>query len=128
MKRVYFRYENLEEYRAGMWRIVRGDERKRYIEQSAELMKDVGAFHAAMTRAVREWPNSCAHNLSAESMNRIAWLGHAGCCVAHHAPEDCTRAGWYYLNDAEMAMANEVAAQALSTWSPVSRLQLELFA
>lgn len=126
MIRVYHNFMELEEYLGGMWRIVRGDERKRYISASAKLMMDVDRFYLAMCRALREWPMSCQHNLSAEQMNRIAWLGHAGCCIEEGSPEDCTRAGWYWLDDGQMEAANLAAAKALMLWRP-SFSQLPLF-
>lgn len=127
MNREFYAYHELEEYQCGMWRIVRGEERKRFIMASADLMRDVSAFYEAMCTAVRVWPKSCAQNLTVEAMNRIAWLGHAGCCIAVRSPEDCTRAGWYYLDDKQMEEANAAAARALAQWVPNGQ-QLSLFA
>ena len=125
MIRVYHNFMNLEEYKRGMWRITRGDERKKYIQASANLMMDVDRFYDAMHQALNEWPDSCEHNLTADSMNRIAWMGHAGCCVGVGSPEDCTRAGWYFLSDRQMEKANHAAARVLSLWTP-SGAQLRL--
>ena len=125
MIRVYHNFMALEEYKEGMWRIVRGEERKEFIRLSAELMIDAQRFYHGMCRAIERWPRSCEHNFTTESMNRIAWLGHAGCCVEHHSPEDCTRAGWYWLTDAQMTEANLMAAKALALWRN-SGVQLEL--
>lgn len=126
MNRVYHNFLTLEEYTQGMWRITRGAERKQYIRKSADLMQRTGVFYSAMVEAIRVWPRSCEHNLSAESMNRIAWLGHAGCCVSEGSPEDCTRAGWYLLSDKQMEEANEAAARALSKWRPDNSRQMVL--
>jgi hypothetical protein len=130
--RVYYHYEQLEEFHAGMWKIVRGEMRKRYIELAANLMRDATAFKDAMLRAVREWPKSCEFNFTSDSVNRIAWLGHAGCCLGVGSPEEATRCGWHTLNQHEQDIANQVAAEALSTWEAayymVSHVtQLELF-
>lgn len=124
-ERVYFHYEQLEEWRAGMWRIVRGDERMTNARNAADLMRQPEAFKAAMARALTEWPNSCLHNLSADSVNKIAWLGHAGNCLGVGSPEENTRIGWHMLNQAEQDEANRVAAEVLALWNPTYR-QLEL--
>lgn len=124
--RVYHNFLTLEEYTQGMWRIVRGEERKRYIAASADLMLRPDDFFSAMVSAIDQWPRSCEHNLTAENMNRIAWLGHAGCCVAIGSPEDCTRAGWYYLDDDQMEAANQAAARALTRWAPTHDRQMTL--
>lgn len=115
-QRVYKHYEELEEYHAGMWRIVRGQERKRFIAEAAILMRNADDFKAAMQRAITEWPTSCAVNLTADAVNKIAWLGHAGCCIATESPEDCTRIGWHTLNQCEQRLANMVAAEVLEEW------------
>lgn len=116
LNRIYKHYSELEEFHAGMWRITRGLERKEYIRNSASLMREPIRFKRAMQAACDEWINSCAHNLTAENVNRIAWLGHAGCCVEVQSPEDATRAGWHTLSKAEQDEANRVAKEVLDAW------------
>ena len=115
-ERVYRHYEELEEFHAGMWRVERGDARKAHIEAAADLMRDSDTFKAAMLRAITEWPLSAEVALTADSTNRIAWLGHAGCCIATGSPEEATRAGWHTLDQSEQDEANRVAGEALEAW------------
>lgn len=127
--RVYFHYEDLEEYKCGMWRIVRGDARMANARRAADLMRDSVAFKAAMRKALTQWPNSCLHNLTAEDTNRLAWLGHAGNCIAAASPEENTRIGWHMLNQLEQDAANQAAQEVLDEWiaSKASRkAQMEL--
>lgn len=130
MIRTYFHYEKLEEYQNGMWRIVRGEKRKANSEAAANLMRDPARFTAAMLRALEEWPNSCAHNLSADAVNKIAWLGHAGCCLGVGSPEENTRIGWHLLSPLHQARANAAAQAVLDAWTPgdLNRPQIDLFA
>lgn len=114
--RVYFHYQDLEEWRDGMWRIVGGKKRQSNGEAAAKLMQDSPAFEAAMMRALEEWPNSCRHNLSAEDTNRLAWLGHAGCLLAAGSPEENTRYGWHMLTTKEQDEANATAQKVLDAW------------
>jgi hypothetical protein len=117
LKRVYHHYERLEEFMCGMWRIVTTTEKRRpYRDAAAALMRDPEAFKAAMLRAVHEWTFSCEHNLTSMASNRIAWLGHAGTCLATSAPEDITREAWWTLTPSEQDEANRVAAEALAVW------------
>lgn len=129
MSRQYFHYEELEEFHSGMWRIVRGDERKQNAEAAANLMRDASRFKSAMYEAVKNWTKSCLHNLTAEAVNRIAWLGQAGCCVGVGSPEENTRIGWYMLTPEEQAKANAAAQEVLDYWESVylQDQQLELF-
>lgn len=117
--RVYHHYKELEESHHGMWRICRGQARQRNAERAAKLMRDSTAFLAAMRRALAEWPKSCAHNLSADGVNKLAWLGRAGCCLAAESPEENTRIGWHMLNQSEQNEANRVAQLVLDQWDLV---------
>lgn len=117
--RVYFHYEDLEEFQCGMWRIVRGEKRLANARRAAALMRISTDFETAMRRALKEWPNSCAHNLTADGVNKLAWLGHAGCLLGAGSPEENTRIGWHMLNPAEQDEANRVAQLVLDTWVPV---------
>ncbi len=129
MNRVYYHYEQLEEYHAGMWKIVRGEARKTLIGRAADLMRRAQDFKTAMARALLEWPKSCEFNFTSDSVNRIAWLGHAGCCIGAGSTEEATRAGWHMLNRAEQDEANRVAQEVLDTWEHMAAIspQLELF-
>lgn len=125
-ERVFHPYHKLEEFHAGMWRIVRGAERKDAIAASADLMKSPQDFKEAMCRALDEWPVSCEANLTAESVNRIAWLGHAGCCIATGSPEEATRVGWHTLAPDEQAEANRVADEVLQLFLKRRRAERSL--
>ena len=116
IERVYRHYKDLEEFHAGMWKVVRGEDRKAFIKKASDLMARPHLFKAAMSRAVKEWPVSCKVALSCEASNRIAWLGHAGCCIATGSPEEATRAGWHNLNQSEQDDANKVAGEVLKDW------------
>lgn len=115
-QRIFYHYEDLEEYHAGMWRIVRGRERQSNIEHAADLMRCPDEFKVAMRRALTDWPKSCEASLTSESVNRIAWLGHAGCCIGVGSPEENTRAGWHTLTQSEQDEANRAAAEVLAEW------------
>ncbi len=114
--RQYFHYEQLEEYHAGMWRTVHGEETDLYRKASAELLANPEAFRNALEIVLRAWPNSCAAALSAEECNRIAWLGWAACCLEENSPEFCTRLAWHDLSVREQNEANAVANETLCRW------------
>lgn len=127
MIRKFFHYKDLEEYKAGMWKIVRGEQRTKNAEKAAALMRNKQAFILAMSRALKEWPNSCQHNLTAEDTNRLAFLGHAGCCIAIGSPEENTRIGWHLLSPLEQDEANDAAQFVLDQWKRDNCDQQELF-
>lgn len=109
-----------------MWRRTTANEMRGFAALAADLMRDKGAFMDAMRRALREWPNSCEHNLSDRSINRLAWLGHAGCFVALSSPESCTRSGWWMLSSIEQDAANDAARRVVKEWEDARCLSAQL--
>ena len=87
MKRTYHHCDALEE--TPMWANITGSESVLFSERAADLMREPDAFKQAMQVVMETWPLSCEHNLSARSINRKAWLGHAGCYLSTGSPE-----GW----------------------------------
>ena len=116
MKRIYHPHDRWEEFTAGMWRVVSGGEKQKFIDAAATLMKNANEFKIQMTRALTEWPISCEVNLSSKSMNRQAWIGHAGCCLGVNSPENCTRLGWHTLTQTEQDKANLAADEVIELW------------
>lgn len=129
MNRVFFHYEDLEEFKCGMWKIVRGEQRTANSEASASLMRDIPRFKIALYRAVEEWPKSCQQSMTSDAVNRIAFLGHAACCIGVGSPEENTRIGWHLLNQREQDAANLAAKEVLDYWENIymQEVQLELF-
>jgi len=116
LERVYRHYLDLEEYHAGMWRVLQGAERAEFVATAADLLRDLGRFRDALAEMLAAWPVSASVALSAESTNRIAWLGQAACCFAVQAPEECVRVAWHTLSPTEQDRANASARDALVDW------------
>lgn len=114
MKRIYHHCDVLEE--SSMWAKINGERADEFAEKAAELMKEPDVFKDAMRQALEKWPLSCEHNLSAKPLNRLAWLGHAGCFLATGSPEECTRAGWWRLDRDQQDEANRVADEVVKEW------------
>ena len=114
IKRVYHHCDVLEE--APMWRPYSGEDGNELSRKAANLMRNENGFRGAMEKALNEWPYSCEHNLSAKSINRRAWLGHAGCFLELGSPEANTRLGWHLLNVEEQMIADMVAEEVIGQW------------
>lgn len=125
LKREFFPYHALEEHTAGMWRRVSPADAEGYIEAAAALMRDPEAFELAMRLALSGWPNSVRAAMTTGSLNRRAWFGHAGCCVATGSPEHLTRLGWHRLNADEQDAANAAADRVIDAWGLSTGLRLE---
>lgn len=116
IQRVYHPYTKCEEFASGMWRKVSGQEYEDFASKAHELMANPPRFKAAMSKAVRLWPFSAEHNLTAIECNRRAWLGHAGCFMGVGSPEEPTRIGWHRLTEAQQLEADRVAQEVIDDW------------
>lgn len=116
--RVAHHWSKMEEYHpdGGMWQIPSGLDRQRFIDASADLMRDIDSFYRAMSRAVRDWPLSCETAMTTPGLNRRAWIGHAGCFLATGSPEETTRLGWHALSPDQQLAANHAADRAINYW------------
>lgn len=115
-RRKYIAYRELEDTRAGVWRIASKEEREKHLPLAADLMRNPQAFLEAMRKVLAEWPLTSNFHLSNPSLNRQAWIGHAGCCFAVNSPEEVTRLSWHTLNSVEQDAANCAADIAIAEW------------
>lgn len=114
MKKIYHHCDNLEE--TPMWGSITDGDKEGAIARAYHLMKDVPRFKKAMMLALKKWPTSCEHNLTAQNTNRKAWLGHAGNYLCVGTTEDLTRLGWHRLDQREQDAANEAAQEVILVW------------
>lgn len=129
MKRIWHPWNSWECYWAGMFDGKTGlspDEAKL---EYAEFLRDTRRFRRALKQVLRQWPVSCEHFLSNESINRVAWLGQASMCIATGV-NYTHRAGFKLLTEHEQRRANAIAEEALFVWlanaEPRAQLCLDL--
>jgi len=80
-----------------------------------EFFKDLHLFKKLIYGAFEKCPNSCEHNLTNRSLNRIAWLGQAAISLKYQIPSVfCS--GYSLLSDEEQQSANDIAFVALNEW------------
>jgi len=118
MERIYHTWDKWECYPAGFYEnkpkdkaLTADDCREAY----RSFLADLPRFRAALRRVLAEWPNSCEHYLTNESMNRIAWLGQASMCIETGIPS-CFRGGFYLLSEEQQNAADLEALDALNEW------------
>lgn len=123
MKQIYHPYWKWECYANGMWR----KELKQYeIDNLNHIIKftsDHELYGESMLRAVKEWKYSCENFLSNKSINRRAYIGHAGCCILYKWPEYLVRAAWKELTESQRVRANKKADIAIKLWEQNQKLK-----
>ena len=116
LTRVWHPYTSWEEYHAGMWSRIHGEQRAALLVKAIEFTGDASLYGKWMLKVVQRWPISCEHNLTGAGINRRAWTGHAACCLAIGCPEDITREAWGHLTQHQQDDANRAADRAIHTW------------
>ena len=115
MERKYHPYTDWEDYKNGQYKRSVDNERELILKAKA-LLKDKQAFETACKNVMKEWPISCEQNLTNLSINRIAWMGQAACCLRYGCPDYITKLAWGLLTQKSMDEANKIAGQIISIW------------
>lgn len=116
LKRVYHRWDKWEDFTCGFYNSCSGiikDELKIYVKHlfSNELLT-----REYMKRVVEEWIFSCEHNLTNESLNKIAYLGQAACCLYKNIPATVTMETWSELSKEIRDRSDKIAQEILNYW------------
>ena len=116
MVQIYHHYSKWEDWKAGMWNTVYGIEAGKYLDRAIQFTGDAKLYGSWMMRVIEQWPISCEVNLTNDSINQRAWVGHAACCLGIGCPESITRQAWHHLSDIQQMEANAQADIAIRTW------------
>lgn len=115
MNRIYHPWDKWEDYKHNFY----GGADYNYdktLELYACLLKDLTKFEDALKIIINEWHFSCEHNLSNESMNRIAYLGQAANALVNKVPAHVSMGGYNLLTREEQQAADALAQKYLTMW------------
>jgi hypothetical protein len=117
VRRIYHHWETWECVPAGMYEEAApgGMAAEDAILAYAAFLSDHVRFSAALERVVAEWPISCEHFLSNDSINRIAWLGQASMCIETGVPSKY-KAGFARMTGLQRHAANGIAGHHLARY------------
>jgi len=114
--RMYHPYWRWEDYPAGFYNACSGEKKKELLLQVVELFSSSELTELYMNRVITEWKYSCEHNLTNESLNRIAYIGQAACCIYAEIPSTVTMEGWSLLTKEQQDKADSIAEKVLKKW------------
>jgi hypothetical protein len=100
-----------------MWRKLPRHEEAAALKQAVEFTGNADLYGAWMLKVIEAFPRACEHNLTDQSLNKQAWIGHAACALAYNLPEYIVRKAWALLSDDQRNTANARADEAISRWS-----------
>jgi hypothetical protein len=102
--RIYHPWDKWEDYKHNFYGGI------------AALLRDLPAFESALKTIISEWKYSCEHNLTNESMNRIAYLGQASFALLYNVPHNVSMGGYNLLTPEEQKSADNMAEKYLNIW------------
>jgi hypothetical protein len=129
IKQVYYPYWLWEDYKSGMWRKLERKEEDAFFTKAIEFTGNDELYGHWMLEVTKQWPISCENNLTDQSKNQRAWIGHAACSFGFNCPEYITRRAWWELTENQRILANNRADYAISIWTKkyIGEDQGELF-
>jgi len=116
MKRIYHNYTLWEDYKNNFYSSVKKSDLKKHRKQVFQVLSEERNVLYYMKKVINEWEYSCNHNLSNFSMNRIAWLGQAACCIAFGIPSFATMNIWNEIEPIKQEYANNIAKSLIKEW------------
>lgn len=116
MERIYHPWDKWEDYRSNFYGGVKEYKKDGTLETYAAMLRDLDRFEAALQIIIRDWRYSCEHNLTNESMNRIAYLGQAACALLYNVPHNVSMGGYNLLTSEQQQAADAMADKYLNIW------------
>jgi hypothetical protein len=116
IKQIWVRYDEWEDYHAGMWRKVERAKEGKLLNDAVLFTGNHVEYGAAMLKVVFSWPRTMLNSLSNPSINQRAFVGHCAACFKIGTPEYITRQAWGLLTDQQRQAANNEASKAIEAW------------
>ena len=69
-----------------------------------------------MNEVIETWVYSCEHNFTNNSINQIAYLGQAACCIYKEIPSTVTMEAWSLLDIKIRDQADSIALKTIKKW------------
>jgi hypothetical protein len=116
MTRIYHHYKLWEDYPEGFYNNCSGIDKESKKEKVVELFSNPSLTREFMEKVINEWVYSCEHNLTNESMNKVAYLGQAACCLFGGVPSTTTMEAWRLVPSEFQNKANDIAIEVINIW------------
>lgn len=122
MKQIYHPYWLWEDYKAGFYDNVAGEQKKILMNKVLEMFNSKQLTKENMFFVVNNWKYSMEHNLSNNAINKIAYIGQSACCNYAGIPNSITMEMWSKLSKEVQERSNNIAIEAIELWSTNNKL------
>lgn len=123
MKQIYHPYWKWEDYKNGFYKNCSGEEKKQKIESVLKMFNSKELTEKYMRKAIYEWKYSCEHNLSNNSINKIAYIGQCACCIFDEVPNLVTMYAWKLLSQEIRDRSDKIAIKIIKEWEQNIKLK-----
>jgi hypothetical protein len=123
MKRIYHNYQKWEDFKCGFYETASGKNKDLLVSKAIELFSNPKNTEFYMDRVINEWKNSCEHNLTNLSLNRIAYIGQAACCIYAKIPFQITMNAWNKVDINFRIIADSIANKKIKEWEQNQKLK-----
>lgn len=105
-----------EDWTFGFYDNLSGKNKQEKIDKVLEMFNSESSTKEYMNKVISEWKYSCEHNFSNPSINKIAYLGQAACCLYAGIPSTITMEAWSLLDEHIQQRANKIALSIIKKW------------
>lgn len=125
MKRIFHPWHLWEDYHYNFYGGSSGLKKEDTITLYRDFLADLDKFEAALKRIIEEWPHSCEHNLTNDSLNKIAYMGQAACALTFKVPSHMSSSGYNLLTQEQQQAADAMAQKYIDIWTERHLKKLE---
>jgi 23S rRNA A1618 N6-methylase RlmF len=123
MNRIYHPYWKWEDHKNGFYENCSGKEKELKKQSVLNMFNSEKLTKEYMNRVIEEWQYSCEHNLTNESMNKIAYIGQAACCLYDKVPNLITMYAWKFLKPEIRERSDKIAKKTINKWMQNRKLK-----
>ena len=114
--RIYHQWSLWEDYPCGFYNNSSGKEKEEKLQKALDMFNNENLTIDNMLAVVNNWRYSCEHNLTNNSMNKIAYIGQAACAYYAEVPSTVTMEAWNLLSKEVQERSNRIAEEVLNIW------------
>lgn len=119
MEQKFHPFHLWEDYKHCFYDNCSGKVKEEKLKICVDFFNNNELVYEFMERVLKEWKYSCEHNLTNNSMNKIAYLGQASLALYCNVPSTVTMESWSMLSKNVQNQANEIAKQLLIKYNYV---------
>ena len=114
--RIFHPWHLWEDYRYNFYDNCGGVEKEEKSKKVIEFFSDPELTKDCMMYVVKNWRFSMEHNLTNNSLNKIAYIGQCACAYYGNIPYTVTMENWSKLNESTRKTADKIAQECIDVW------------